>query len=50
MEGLGGAMKPSRAFYEALGGRLVHTREVEIGGKTLKELGYRWNSLDSVVS
>lgn len=43
------AENPFRMFYEALGGELVRTREVEIGGKMLKELGYGWKSLESAV-
>jgi ribosomal protein S18 acetylase RimI-like enzyme len=44
------ADNPSRGFYEALGGELVRTREVEVGGQKLEELGYGWKRLDSLVS
>lgn len=36
-------------FYEALGGEFIRTREVEIGGKMLKELGYGWKSFESAI-
>lgn len=44
------AENPFRKFYEALGGKHVRTRDIEIGGKTLKELGYGWKRLDSAIS
>lgn len=34
-----------RRFYEALGGRLVRRREIEIGGARLPEVGYGWRDL-----
>ena len=34
------ADNPSRYFYESIGGRLIDTIEVEIGGKKLSELVY----------
>lgn len=41
---------PFKRFYESLGGRHVRTRRVEIGGRTLTELGYGWKTLDSPTS
>lgn len=34
-----------RRFYEALGGRPVRRREIEIGGAHLPELGYGWRDV-----
>jgi len=36
---------PACQFYEALGGKKVDTREIEIGGKKLSEVAYGWNDL-----
>lgn len=44
------AENPFRRFYESLGGEKVRTRDIDIGGKTLKELGYGWKSLDSLIA
>lgn len=33
---------PACRFYAALGGKLVHEKELEIGGKTLTEVAYGW--------
>jgi L-amino acid N-acyltransferase YncA len=37
---------PSRFFYEAMGGRLIAEREHALWGKTMREIGYGWRSLD----
>lgn len=37
---------PSRFFYEAMGGRLVAERDHGLWGKTMREVGYGWSSLD----
>jgi ribosomal protein S18 acetylase RimI-like enzyme len=42
------ADNPSRHFYEKLGGEHVQTRDTIVGGKSFKELGYGWKSLDSI--
>jgi GNAT superfamily N-acetyltransferase len=36
---------PSRAFYEALGGRACGEREINIGGVLLTEMAYGWRDL-----
>lgn len=36
---------PYRAFYEALGGELVATKEAEVGGLRVVEVAYGWTSL-----
>ncbi len=38
----------SKHFYEALGGQMIDTVEVEIGGKKLKELVYGWKDISSI--
>jgi GNAT superfamily N-acetyltransferase len=43
------ADNPFRRFYESLGGERVRTRNAEIGGQGLRELGYGWRSLDSLI-
>ena len=42
------ADNPSKAFYEAIGGKHVRTREIMIGGKKLTEFGYGWTDLASL--
>ena len=37
------ADNPMRRFYEALGGRLVRRKQVEIGGVALDEVAYGWS-------
>jgi len=37
---------PSRFFYEALGGRLVAEREHAMWGRTMREIGYGWTTLE----
>jgi hypothetical protein len=32
-------------FYEKTGEKIVKRRNIEIGGKELKEVGYEWNDL-----
>jgi hypothetical protein len=36
------SLKESHPFYSALGGKLVHEKELEIGGKPLIEVAYGW--------
>ncbi len=36
------ADNPMRRFYEALGGRLLREKKVEIGGVALDEVAYGW--------
>jgi ribosomal protein S18 acetylase RimI-like enzyme len=44
------AQNPFKRFYEKLKGEQVSTRDIVIGGKTLKELGYGWRRLDSLIA
>jgi L-amino acid N-acyltransferase YncA len=37
------AENPSRLFYEAVGGKLLGSQEIEIGGVTLEEVAYGWD-------
>jgi L-amino acid N-acyltransferase YncA len=39
------ADNPSRGFYEALGGRYVSTKPIEIGGVILNEVSYGWEDI-----
>jgi ribosomal protein S18 acetylase RimI-like enzyme len=41
---------PSRRFYEGLGGEALLSRNIAIGGKTLKETGYGWKDLSSLIT
>jgi GNAT superfamily N-acetyltransferase len=36
------ACNPSRGFYEAVGGELLGSQEIEIGGARLEEVAYGW--------
>ncbi len=36
---------PACRFYEALGGKKIDTREIEIGGKKLSEVAYGWDDI-----
>ena len=36
---------PACQFYEALGGKKIDTREIEIGGKKLSEVAYGWDDI-----
>jgi GNAT superfamily N-acetyltransferase len=38
----------SRMFYEALGGTIIDTVEIEIAGKKLKELVYGWEDIRDI--
>lgn len=40
------AENPARKFYEALGGRYLREKEIEIGGQPLLEVAYGWKSLE----
>lgn len=39
----------TRFFYEYYGANLIKTVQIKIDGKTLNELIYVWNSIDSVI-
>jgi len=40
---------PSRRFYKRMGGSPLTSAEIEIGGKTLKEISYGWQDLSAAV-
>lgn len=40
------ADNPSRFFYEAMGGQLIAERQHPMWGRTMREIGYGWPSLD----
>ncbi|HLI07406.1 MAG TPA: GNAT family N-acetyltransferase [Ktedonobacteraceae bacterium] len=44
------AENPARKFYEALGGRLIRTRQIEIGGAILDEVAYGWQDINSILA
>ena len=41
---------PSRGFYEALGGKVVAEKMIIIDELALKEIGYRWGSLQGLLN
>lgn len=43
------AQNPYRRFYESLGGVLVRSRTIEIGGVALEEWGYGWPDLEALL-
>jgi ribosomal protein S18 acetylase RimI-like enzyme len=44
------ADNPYKRFYESIGGTIVGMSEISLGGEKLKESGYGWRDLDSLVS
>jgi GNAT superfamily N-acetyltransferase len=42
------ARNPSRHFYEAVGGELLGSQEIEIGGARLEEVAYGWARLHRI--
>ncbi len=44
------ARNPSRGFYEALGGTLPGSQQIEVGGARLEEVSYGWPDIESVAS
>ncbi len=38
---------PSRAFYEHLGGKLLTSAQIEIGGEIMTEISYGWQKLQN---
>ena len=44
------ARNPSRRFYEAVGGALLGSQEIEIGGVRLEEVAYGWPDIEGVAS
>jgi GNAT superfamily N-acetyltransferase len=44
------ACNPSRRFYEAVGGKLLGSQEIEIGGSRLEEVAYGWLGIESGAS
>lgn len=43
------ADNPSRHFYEAIGGKMVHVKDIQVGDATLKEACYGWKDLHSLL-
>ena len=39
------AANPACRFYESLGGRVLRSKPIVIGGRRLEEVAYRWDSL-----
>jgi len=37
------------AFYESLGGEPTAYEDIEIGGRSLREVGYGWDDLDALI-
>jgi L-amino acid N-acyltransferase YncA len=44
------AENPSRRFYEAMGGKLLGSQEIEIGGVTLEEIAYGWEDTKKLIT
>jgi hypothetical protein len=44
------AENSSRAFSEAIGGKLLGSQEIEIGGVTLKEVASGWDHTQSLAT
>jgi len=40
---------PARKFYQTLGGEYMREKDIEIGGKTLKETAYGWKDLRRLI-
>ena len=40
---------PARGFYEALGGRYLREKTIEIGGTTLAEVAYGWADTGALI-
>lgn len=40
---------PARAFYEAMGGRYLHSKEIEIGEDRLLEAAYGWKNIQNLL-
>jgi ribosomal protein S18 acetylase RimI-like enzyme len=41
---------PYKRFYESIGGRLLGAKEITMGGTRLRESGFGWSSIDSLIS
>lgn len=41
---------PYKRFYESIGGTYVGASEIDLGGKKLRESGYGWRDVDSLIS
>jgi ribosomal protein S18 acetylase RimI-like enzyme len=39
---------PSRKFYEALGGKYLYEKPIEIGGASLNEVAYGWPDIHTL--
>ena len=40
---------PSRRFYEALGGQLAGSHQINLGGKDLAEVAYGWKDINTLL-
>ena len=38
-----------RRFYETLGGSFIMEQDIDIGGKTLKEVAYGWEDITTLI-
>ena len=43
------AGNPARAFYEAMGGKYLCEKNVEIGGQPLVEVAYGWQNMSILI-
>ncbi|MBE3574456.1 MAG: GNAT family N-acetyltransferase [Firmicutes bacterium] len=43
------AANPSRRFYEALGGRLLRSQQIQIGAQSLEEVAYGWQDIQALI-
>ncbi|HSJ86859.1 MAG TPA: GNAT family N-acetyltransferase [Anaerolineales bacterium] len=43
------AENPYRKFYESLGGKAVLEKTQEIGGRLIREIGYGWEEIDTLL-
>jgi ribosomal protein S18 acetylase RimI-like enzyme len=44
------AENPYRKFYESLGGKPARQKIVEVGGKTITDVGYGWEEIDRLAT
>lgn len=44
------AENPNRGFYDALGGEVVYTQTLVIGGKPLDEVAYGWRDIATLIT
>lgn len=44
------AENPSRPFYEAVGGKVIGSQKIEIGGTALEEMAYGWDDITTLAT